>query len=387
VINGVVIRMQATITEAELLRASQAGDKDAFGSIVERYQSLICAITYSATGDFAKSRQLARETFTKAFNSLAQLKDPHKFRLMLCRIARNLVDKSVRKQRFGVIHDSEPAEGHESEADEVPISKERQELVWRGLETVSEKFREPLIFFYQRHSSTPAVAGDLDLSEPALVQYVSKARSLLKPEVASLIQDVLAKTAPGKPFTLAVLGALSKVPKPGHGVRFERSADGAASTHGSQVEDDAELEYQYLSAPAPMSKSAIYGAFAGSIFGGVAWLLPTSIAGKDWHAAAAVLAIAGVIFVVSATLCLRNQAKRWRILGWVMIALCVLNLAVINLRWNRWMQAYQEDPSYNAPTNLSRWTMNLIIAAIMAVLLVIFLTLDSRQRKQTAEPH
>jgi len=70
-----------------------------------------------------------------------------------------------------------------------------------------------------------------------------------------------------------------------------------------------------------------------------------------------------------------------------MIALCVLNLAVINLRWNVWMQAYQENPSYNAPTNLSRWTMNLIIAAIMAVLLVIFLTLDSRRRKQTAEPH
>ena len=379
--------MQSTITEAELLRASLAGSKDAFGSIVERYQCLICAITYSATGDFAGSRELAVETFARAFNSLAQLKNPDKFRLMLCRIARNLVDKSVRKQRFDVIHDSKTAERHESEADEIPISKERQELVWRGLETIPEKFREPLVFFYQRHSSQAAVAGDLDLSEPALVQYVSKARSLLKPEVASLIQDVLAKTAPGKPFTLAVLGALSQTPKPGDGARFERSAGGTASTHASRVEDDAELEYQYLSAPAPMSKSAIYGAFAGGIFGGVAWLLPTSIMAKDWPAAAAVLAVAGVIFLVSTTLCLRNQTKRWRILGWVMIALCALNLAVINLRWDRWMQAYQEDPSYNAPTSFSRWTMNLIIAAIMAVLLAIFLTLDSRQRKQAAKPH
>jgi len=379
--------MQATITEAELLRASQAGDKDAFGSIVERYQYLICAITYSATGDFTGSRELARETFARAFKSLAQLKDPNKFRLMLCRIARNLVDKSVRKQRFDVIHDSKPAEGHESEADEIPISKERQELVWRGLETVPEKFREPMVFFYQRHSSQPAVAGDLDLSEPALVQYVSKARSLLKPEVASLIQDVLAKTAPGKPFILSVLGALSKAPKPSDGVRFERSAGGAASTHASRVEDDAELEYQHLSAPAPMSKRAIYGAFAGGIFGGVAWVLSTSLIAKDWFASGAVLASAALIFIVGTTWCLRNQAKRWRILGWVMIALCTLNLAVINLRWNRWMQAYQENPSYNAPTNLSRWTMNLIIAAIMAVLLVIFLTLDSRQRKQAAELH
>jgi hypothetical protein len=64
-----------------------------------------------------------------------------------------------------------------------------------------------------------------------------------------------------------------------------------------------------------------------------------------------------------------------------MIALCALNLAVINLRWDLWMQAYQNNPSYNAPTNLSRWTLNAIIAAIMAGLLVIFLTLDFRQRK------
>ena len=69
-----------------------------------------------------------------------------------------------------------------------------------------------------------------------------------------------------------------------------------------------------------------------------------------------------------------------------MVVLCVLNLAVINLRWSRWMQAYQENPAYNAPTNFSRWTMNLIIAVIIVVLLLIFQTLDSRQRKQTPAP-
>ena len=232
-----------------------------------------------------------------------------------------------------------------------------------------------MVFFYQRHSSQPAAAADLDLSEPALIQYVSKARSLLKPEVASLIQDVLAKTAPGEGFTLAVLDALSKAPEPGK-----------RPVSNLQSQDASNLEYVYPSGPAPMSKSAIYGAFAGGIFGGVAWLLPTSIIAKDWPAAAAVLAVAAVIFVSSANVCIRNQAKRWRILGWVMIALCVLNLAVINLRWDLWMRAYQEDPSYNAPTNLSRWTLNVIIAAIMAALLAIFLTLDSRQKKQTTEP-
>lgn len=302
------------------------------------------------------------------------MKDPSRFRLMLCRIARNLVDKAIRSERFDAVRDCEREQAVESDTGEIPISKERQELVWRGLEMIPEKFREPMVFFHQRDSSQPAMAADLDLSEPVLIQYVSKARSLVKPEVASLIQDVLAKTAPGEAFTLAVLDALSKAPEPGK-----------RPVSNLQSEDASNLEYVYPSIPAPMSRKAIYGAFAGSIFGGVAWLLPTSIMAKDWSAAAAVPAVAGVIFVASATLCIRNQAKRWRILGWVTIALCALNLTVINLRWNLWMRAYQEHPSYNAPTSLSRWTLNVIIAAIMATLLTIFLVLDSRQRKHTIE--
>ena len=70
--------MQATETEAQLLQASHAGGKDAYGAIVERYKTLVCAITYSGTGDFTKSRDLARETFVKAFKSLGQLRNPNK---------------------------------------------------------------------------------------------------------------------------------------------------------------------------------------------------------------------------------------------------------------------------------------------------------------------
>jgi len=97
--------------------------------------------------------------------------------------------------------------------------------------------------------------------------------------------------------------------------------------------------------------------------------------------AAAAVAAASLIFLVRTSLCLRDQKKRWRILIWMMITLCALNLAVINLRWNLWMQGYKQTPFYNAGSDLSRWTMKLIIAAIMAALLLLFSHLDSRQRK------
>ena len=47
--------------ETELLQASIRGNPQAFGAIVSRYQSLVCAITFSATGDLEKSEELAQQ--------------------------------------------------------------------------------------------------------------------------------------------------------------------------------------------------------------------------------------------------------------------------------------------------------------------------------------
>ena len=44
--------------EIELLKASLRGDTVAFEVIVQKYQSLICAITYSATGSSEKRDRL-----------------------------------------------------------------------------------------------------------------------------------------------------------------------------------------------------------------------------------------------------------------------------------------------------------------------------------------
>jgi len=365
-------KMQDTITETELLRASLAGSKDAFGRIVERYQPLICAITYSATGDFGRSRQLAQETFIRAYKSLAQLKDLEKFRPYLCRIARNLVDKSIRQQRFDVIRDAHPLEDAasprppEPDPGEMAISKEHQALVWQAIEGIPEQCREPIVLYYRRRRSIAQVAADLELSQDALKQRLLRGRKLLKTEIASLVEDVLTKTAPGKLFTAAVVAAL-----PALAPQTATAGIAALAATGRT----------------PLSKGAIYGAFAGGIFGGVAWILPTSFMAKDWPAAAITLAAAALIFLVSTTLCLRDQGKRWRILVWALIALCALNLAVVNIRWNLWKQALKQAPGFTPPTSLSRWSINLAIATIIAALLLITLHLNSCQRKQTAEIH
>jgi hypothetical protein len=42
-------------SDAELLEASKRGEHAAFGTLVERYQNTVCAVTYSRTGNRALS--------------------------------------------------------------------------------------------------------------------------------------------------------------------------------------------------------------------------------------------------------------------------------------------------------------------------------------------
>jgi Sigma-70 region 2 len=58
----------------ELVAQSLDGNRDAFGRIVSRYQSLIYSLAYSATGSLGQSEDLAQETFIMAWKHLRQLR-------------------------------------------------------------------------------------------------------------------------------------------------------------------------------------------------------------------------------------------------------------------------------------------------------------------------
>jgi RNA polymerase sigma factor (sigma-70 family) len=206
--------------EDELLRASLAGNREAFGAIIQRYQSLVCAITYSATGDIGKSEDLAQETFLRAWRGLGQLDDLGKFRAWLCTIARNLVRQSIR-DRFRDVNDTaEDLEKADSLTASAPdpgqaaIDKERREIVWAAVGRVPQKYREPLVLFYREQQSVSQVAADLGLSEPIVRQRLHRGRQYIQAEVASLVEDTLARSGPSKAFAIAVVAALPAITAP-----------------------------------------------------------------------------------------------------------------------------------------------------------------------------
>src|SRR5208282_3392000 len=87
-----------TLDDARLVKLGLDGNRDAFGQLVARYQSPICALAYSACGNISQSEDLAQETFIVAWRKLSDLKEPAKFKSWLYGIARNLINSSFRQK-------------------------------------------------------------------------------------------------------------------------------------------------------------------------------------------------------------------------------------------------------------------------------------------------
>jgi len=199
--------------DIEILDACLAGDRNVFGEIVERYQSLVCAIAYNATGDLDQSEELAQETFVAAWKNLRQLRDPSKLKSWLCGIARNLSQEWLRRRRRTVslpeasLDQTEAINEALTPAERI-INKEEEAILWRSLEEIPEAYREPLILFYREQQSIAKVAEALDISEDAAKQRLSRGRKMLKEQVAAFVESALSASGPKKAFTIAVLAAL-----------------------------------------------------------------------------------------------------------------------------------------------------------------------------------
>src|SRR3974390_773211 len=113
-----------SFSDPELVTLSLAGDRDAFGFIVTRYQTLLCSLAYSATGSLSQSEDLAQETFVTAWKQLADLREPEKLRSWLCRISRNLTYDALLRQGREPVHEAESIESIEESPASIPLPSE-----------------------------------------------------------------------------------------------------------------------------------------------------------------------------------------------------------------------------------------------------------------------
>jgi RNA polymerase sigma factor (sigma-70 family) len=210
------LQASSMLPDEQLWRLSCDGDREAFTRIVERYQSLICALAYSRCGALGTSEDMAQETFITAWHRLKELREPSKLRPWLCGILRNIAANAARRDlRRGGEPESLAAAAAQLYVEDDPaaqtITREEETLLWRTLAGMPEAYREPLVLFYREEQSVAEVAKQLDLTEDTVKQRLSRGRAMLREEVTALVESTLSRTKPSSAFTVAVLVALPMV--------------------------------------------------------------------------------------------------------------------------------------------------------------------------------
>ncbi len=86
-------------SDEELVARSRGGDLDSFNQLVLRWERPIYALAYRVIGREEDARDVAQETFLRAFRALSGFKGQAKFSSWLYRITLNLCRDWIRRER------------------------------------------------------------------------------------------------------------------------------------------------------------------------------------------------------------------------------------------------------------------------------------------------
>jgi RNA polymerase sigma-70 factor (ECF subfamily) len=86
-------------SDEELVARSRGGDLDSFNQLVLRWERPIYALAYRVVGREEEARDIAQETFLRAFRALKGFKGQAKFSSWLYRITLNLCRDWMRRER------------------------------------------------------------------------------------------------------------------------------------------------------------------------------------------------------------------------------------------------------------------------------------------------
>jgi RNA polymerase sigma factor (sigma-70 family) len=196
-------------TDAELVEASRRGEREAFGQLVTRYQDVVCAVSFSSTGNWALSQDVAQDTFLTAWRQLGQLREIGRLRSWLCSIARNLARKArKRTDREAPVEESDDFVAMDANPFDRAAQAEVDRVVREALARIPDGYRETLVLYYCENRSIRDVAAVLGVSEDAAMQRLTRGRRYLASGVSDLVERSLRGARPRKGLAAAVVAAL-----------------------------------------------------------------------------------------------------------------------------------------------------------------------------------
>lgn len=172
--------------ELLILRA-QAGDLDAFESIVRRFQDMAVGYAYSVLGDFHLAQDAAQEAFVEAYRDIARVYGAAVFPAWLRRITYKRCDRILRRKRPEVMDPSQveaipvQAKGPLEALEE----QETRQMVAAAISGLSEEERQVTTLYHFGGYSYREIAAFMDLPTSTVDNRLRSSRRQLREKMAA----------------------------------------------------------------------------------------------------------------------------------------------------------------------------------------------------------
>jgi len=179
-----------------LIRSILAGDKDAYGPLVERHSQSVFRVAFRITEDEADAEEVVQETFLRGYRSLENFNARSNFRTWIYRIAMNCaVDVLNRRKNQTVVPIAEDYDGEQTAVqladraagpDRLLLSQEIQARRHAAMEKLTPTERIAFVLRHMEDQSTEEIATALGIAPNSAKQAVFRAVQKLRQSLAPL---------------------------------------------------------------------------------------------------------------------------------------------------------------------------------------------------------
>src|SRR5436305_158847 len=178
----------------ELVLKAQAGDRQSYGELVERFQPTVYAVALARLRNPTEAQELTQEVFLHGMRKLPQLRDAQCFAGWLRQITvRMAINRLTRRGPLQKVEPEvlESAEAAGSNPLDTMIRAEQAGELYRALELLKPVDRATLVAFYIRGRTLKQMSREFETPVGTIKRRLHVARNRLKKVMEQLCGEVV----------------------------------------------------------------------------------------------------------------------------------------------------------------------------------------------------
>lgn len=177
---------EASAGDEELIERTLSGERDAFATLISRYQDRLYNTAVLIVRDTEEAKDIVQETFLQAFASLSQFRQSSRFYTWLYQIAFNIAVGVLRRRKRTIPAERLPETTWENLAsrgespEESQTRRESVRMIWTAINRLPIEYRGPVILREIEGASYEQIAKIVEIPVGTVRSRLYRARLMLR---------------------------------------------------------------------------------------------------------------------------------------------------------------------------------------------------------------